>query len=69
MKEEIENFITSNCKKIEKNIWLCPLSGKKFKGPDYVRKHIETKHMEKLEELKRFMNLKTFVGKLIRIFN
>ncbi len=53
MKEEIENFITSNCKKIEKNIWLCPLSGKKFKGPDYVRKHIETKHMEKLEELKR----------------
>ena len=52
-KEEMEAFIALNCKKIEKNIWLCPLSGKKFKGPDYVRKHIETKHVEKLEELKK----------------
>jgi hypothetical protein len=52
-KEEFEAFMTMNCKKIEKNVWLCPLSGKKFKGPDYVRKHIETKQTDKLEELKR----------------
>lgn len=52
-KEEIDKFISANCQKIEKNIWLCPLSGKKFKGPDYVRKHIETKHSEKLAELKK----------------
>ena len=52
-KDEIDKFISANCQKIEKNIWLCPLSGKKFKGPDYVRKHIETKHSEKLAELKK----------------
>ena len=33
--------------------WLCPLSGKKFKGPDFVRKHILGKHLEKIEEVKK----------------
>ena len=32
---------------------MCPLSGKKFKGPDFVRKHIENKHTEKIEEVKK----------------
>ena len=27
--------------------------GKKFKGPDFVRKHIMTKHVEKVEEVKK----------------
>ena len=36
--------------------WLCPLSGKKFKGPDFVRKHILTKHTEKIEEVKKEVN-------------
>jgi hypothetical protein len=53
LNEEIEKFISNNCKKIEKDVWLCPLSGKKFKGPDYVKKHIETKHAEKLNELRK----------------
>jgi len=53
LSNEIEKFITSNCQKVEKDIWLCPLSGKKFKGPDYVRKHIETKHRERLLELRK----------------
>ena len=30
-----------------------PFSGKKFKGPDFVRKHIFNKHMEKVEEVKK----------------
>jgi len=53
IKSEIDKFISSNCQKIDKDIWLCPLSGKKFKGPDYVRKHIETKHPDKLNELRK----------------
>ena len=36
--------------------WLCPLSGKKFKGPDFVRKHIMTKHTEKVDEVKKEVN-------------
>lgn len=49
---EVEKFMKNNCQKVDKDVWLCPLSGKKFKGPDYVRKHIETKHPDKLVELK-----------------
>ena len=35
---------------------MCPLSGKKFKGPDFVKKHIQTKHEEKLIEVKKEVN-------------
>lgn len=52
LKAEVDKFIKKNCQKVDKDVWLCPLSGKKFKGPDYVKKHIETKHSEKLQELK-----------------
>lgn len=37
---------------LAKDKWLCPLSGKKFKGPEFVRKHILNKHGERLEEVK-----------------
>jgi len=50
---EIEKFIMANTQELAKDKWLCPLSGKKFKGPEFVRKHILTKHMEKLDELKK----------------
>ena len=36
--EEIEKFIKENTKELKADKWLCPLSGKKFKGPDYIRK-------------------------------
>ena len=36
-----------------KDKWLCPLSGKKFKGPDFVRKHVFNKHGEKVDEVKK----------------
>ena len=32
--------------------WLCTLSGKKFKAPEFVRKHIFNKFGEKVEEVK-----------------
>jgi len=43
----------ANTQELAKDKWLCPLSGKKFKGPEFVRKHILTKHLEKLDELKK----------------
>lgn len=42
-----------NTQKISENKYLCPLSGKKFKGPEFVRKHIFNKHMNKVEAVKR----------------
>lgn len=42
-----------NTEKITENKYLCPLSGKKFKGPEFVRKHIFNKHMEKVEAVKQ----------------
>ncbi len=49
----MEKFIQANTQELAKDKWLCPLSGKKFKGPDYVRKHLENKHKEKLEEVRQ----------------
>jgi hypothetical protein len=51
--EEIEKFIVANTQELAKDKWLCPLSGKKFKGPEFVRKHILTKHLDKIDELKK----------------
>ena len=50
---EVERFIEMNTEKITDNKYLCPLSGKKFKGPEFVRKHIFNKHMEKVEAVKQ----------------
>ena len=50
---EMERFIEENTQKLAENKYLCPLSGKKFKGPDFVRKHIFNKHMEKVEAVKQ----------------
>jgi hypothetical protein len=49
--EERRTFIAANTQQLEPDVWYCPLSDKRFKGADYVRKHIETKHGEKLAEL------------------
>merc|ERR1719481_1709991 len=54
--DEVEKFISSNTQELGKDKWLCPLSGKKFKGPEFVRKHILTKHLEKVEEVKKEVN-------------
>lgn len=50
---EVEKFISANTQELAKDKWLCPLSGKKFKGPEYIRKHIMSKHAEKVEEVKK----------------
>ena len=53
MLTEVEKFVTANTQELAKDKWLCPLSGKKFKGPEFVRKHIFNKHGEKVEEVKQ----------------
>ncbi len=50
--EEVSKFISVNTKKLEKDVWLCPIGGKKFKGPEYVKKYIETKCRDKLLEVR-----------------
>lgn len=45
---EVEKFVQANTQEIGKEQWLCPLSGKRFKSPEYTRKHIFNKHMEKV---------------------
>ncbi|XP_059158047.1 serrate RNA effector molecule homolog isoform X2 [Physella acuta] len=50
---EVEKFVQANTQELSKDKWLCPLSGKKFKGPDFVRKHIFNKHQEKIDEVKQ----------------
>ena len=42
----------ANTQELAKDKWLCPLSGKKFRGPDFVRKHIFNKHMDKVEAVR-----------------
>ena len=48
---QVEKFIVANCQEIAQDKWLCPLSGKKFKGPDFIRKHIQNKYSDKVEEV------------------
>ena len=50
---EVEKFVTANTQELAKDKWLCPISNKKFKGPEFVRKHIFNKHGEKIEEVKQ----------------
>lgn len=53
MRTEVERFVEVNTQKLAENKYLCPLSGKKFKGPDFVRKHIFNKHSEKVDDVRQ----------------
>lgn len=52
-RDEIEKFIKVNTQELAPERWLCPLSGKRFKGPEFIRKHLFYKHMEKITEVKK----------------
>ncbi|KAM9827766.1 serrate RNA effector molecule homolog B-like [Neosynchiropus ocellatus] len=51
--QEVEKFLAANTQELSKDKWLCPLSGKKFKAPEFVRKHILNKHGEKVSAVKQ----------------
>ncbi|VDD92280.1 unnamed protein product [Enterobius vermicularis] len=50
---KVESFIQANSVELAKDKWLCPLSGKKFKGPEFIRKHLTSKHQEKLDQVRQ----------------
>lgn len=50
---EGEKFVEMNTQRISDSKYLCPLSGKKFKGPEFVKKHIFNKHVDKVEAVKK----------------
>lgn len=51
-KTEIQKFIESNCQEIGEGKWQCPLSGKKFRGPEFVTKHIISRFGDKLDAIR-----------------
>ncbi|KAL2087883.1 hypothetical protein ACEWY4_016711 [Coilia grayii] len=50
--EEVEKFLRANIRALDREKWQCVLCEKKFKGPDFVRKHILIRHGEKEEEVR-----------------
>jgi len=54
--EEVKKFIEVNTQQLAPEKYLCPLSGKKFKGPEFVRKHIMMKHTDKVDAVKKEVN-------------
>ncbi|XP_068611952.1 serrate RNA effector molecule homolog [Brachionichthys hirsutus] len=51
--QEVEKFLSTNTQELSKDKWLCPLSGKKFKAPEFVRKHILNKHGDKVSAVRQ----------------
>ena len=49
---EMDKFIQANTQELAPDKWLCPLSGKKFRGPEFVKKHIFNKHADKVDAVK-----------------
>jgi hypothetical protein len=61
-----EEFITTNCVEQGKDKWLCPLSGKKFKAPEFIHKHLHSKYQEQIDELKNEVSVSEFFDKLLK---
>ena len=55
-----------NTQQLAAEKYLCPLSGKKFKGPEFVKKHIMTKHGDKVDAVKKGLFLVAFLLKNIK---
>uniref|UniRef100_A0A1A8IT41 Serrate RNA effector molecule homolog (Arabidopsis) n=4 Tax=Nothobranchius TaxID=28779 RepID=A0A1A8IT41_NOTKU len=53
LEQEVEKFLSANTQELSKDKWLCPLSGKKFKAPEFVRKHILNKHADKVTAVRQ----------------
>lgn len=50
--DEIKKFIEVNTQQLGPEKYLCPISGKKFKGPEFVKKHILVKHTDKVDAVR-----------------
>lgn len=49
---EVQKFIEKNTEFLAPGKYFCPLSKKKFKGPEFVKKHIENKFPENLDAIR-----------------
>jgi len=53
LNSEIDNLVRDNTAEMEPGVkFRCKLCGKLFKGQEFVRKHINLKHNDKLEEVR-----------------
>jgi len=50
--DEVEKFMSASMQELEKDKWLCTISQKKFKAPEFVRKHILNKFGDQVDEVK-----------------
>jgi len=48
---EVEKYVQDHVSKVEESKYKCELCPKMFKGPDFVAKHIRTKHVEEVQEI------------------
>jgi len=54
MEASLQKFYNKNVEEIEKDkVYMCNLCEKKFKGEEYVKKHLNNKHKEDIEDVKR----------------
>ena len=48
---EAEVFLNANAQQLSADKWLCAVCSKKFVSSDFVKKHIQTRHPERLEQI------------------
>ncbi|XP_062384612.1 serrate RNA effector molecule homolog [Sardina pilchardus] len=51
--QEVEKFLRANTRELDRDKWKCVLCEKKFKGPEFVRKHLLSRHGEQVEEVRK----------------
>ena len=51
--EEVDKFISANIEASGKEKWVCKLSGKKFRGEEFARKHVLNRFPRRLQEVRQ----------------
>ncbi|XP_041936728.1 serrate RNA effector molecule homolog isoform X2 [Alosa sapidissima] len=51
--QEVDKFVRANTRELDREKWLCVLCEKKFKGPEFVSKHLLSRHGEQVEEVRK----------------
>lgn len=64
VQEAVDKFYAENTVEEGEGRFLCPLSGKRFKGAEFVRKHIDNKHADALTAVKE----KALSDKFLQLF-
>lgn len=51
--EAVEKYVKDNINEVRSGKYECAIENKKFKGPEFVQKHIHNKHQNLIEEVKK----------------